>query len=124
MAVLDGLGSYYEFKLLTLTDGKCAQDWYYLTPILEKDLPIAIKQRHKKKVEKVIPLSDKRLLVFFRDGSMKRIALAANDRRFAPVLNNDKIFNDVKVETGGYCICWGENLCINYDKLYTIKEAS
>ena len=32
------------------------------------------------------------------------------------------IFRSVKVEVGGYGICWGENLCISREKLYTVGK--
>ena len=46
----NGLDSYDEFKLLAMTDGRCAQDYYYLTPVAEKDLPDYIKKRNTIKV--------------------------------------------------------------------------
>ena len=35
----NGLDFYDEYKLLTMTNGRCSQDSYYLEPISEKDLP-------------------------------------------------------------------------------------
>ena len=61
------------------------------------------------------------MLVFFRDGCVKKhdlVQLASTDKRFAPVLQNENTFRAVNVETDGYGICWGENLCIECGKLY------
>lgn len=46
--------------------------------------------------------------------------MVSSDRHFTPVLNNEKIFRSVKVETGGYGICWGESgsLCIPRETLH------
>lgn len=121
----NGLDYYDEFKLLILADGRCAQDSYYLTEITEKELPIAIVERNNKKVEKIEPLAANKLLVHFRDDSSKQYdlnSLVGTDRHFAPVLKNEKIFRSVQVEPGGFGICWGENLCIGYDKLYEAKS--
>lgn len=46
------------------------------------------------------------------------VQLASTDKRFAPVLQNENTFRAVNVETDGYGICWGENLCIECGKLY------
>ena len=49
----NGLDSYDEFKLLTMTDGRCSQDYYYITAVSEKNLPDFIKKRSKKKIKNV-----------------------------------------------------------------------
>lgn len=121
----NGLDSYDEFKLLTMTDGRCSQDYYYITAVSEKNLPDFIKKRSKKKIKNVFPLEKNTLLISFQDDSVKKYSLqdlVGTDRRFAPVLNNGDIFRSVKVETGGYGICWGENLCISREKLYTVGK--
>lgn len=122
----NGLDCYDEFKLLILADGRCAQDSYYLTEITEEELPVPILARNKQKVELVEPMAANQLVLHFRDGSAKQYdlnALVGTDRRFVPVLKNENIFRSVKVEPGGFGICWGENLCLGYDKLYQIGRA-
>lgn len=121
----NGLDSYDEFKLLTMTDGRCSQDYYYITAVSEKNLPDFIKKRSKKKIKSVFPLEKNTFLISFQDDSVKKYSLqdlVGTDRRFAPVLNNGDIFRSVKVEVGGYGICWGENLCISREKLYTVGK--
>ena len=61
----NGLDFYDEYKLLTMTNGRCSQDSYYLEPISEKDLPKEFVKRNQQKVEDVIPLPENQLLVFF-----------------------------------------------------------
>ena len=118
----NGLDHYDEYKLLTMTDGRCSQDSYYLVLLSEKDLPEAFVERNQRKVEDVIPLPENQLIVFFRDGSVRKQdlkQLAGMEKQFAPILRNEKIFRSVNVETGGNGICWGENICIESEKLYT-----
>lgn len=89
----NGLDSYDEFKLLAMTDGRCAQDYYYLTPVAEKDLPDYIKKRNTIKVKDVFPLKNYTLLISFYDDSVRKCKLedlVGSDRHFAPVLNNEK----------------------------------
>lgn len=51
----NGLDSYDEFKLLAMTDGRCAQDYYYLTPVAEKDLPGLYQKKKYHKSKRCIP---------------------------------------------------------------------
>ena len=121
----NGLDYYDEFKLLTLAHGRCAQDSYYLTAISEKKLPAFIAERNSRLVKSVTPLPEYTLVIIFMDGSVRKCKLSKlvkNDRRFSPVLNNERIFNSVRIETGGYGICWGENLCISKEELYQSGE--
>lgn len=118
----NGLDNYDEFKLLVMTDGRCSQDHYYLTAVAEKNIPDFIIKRNTRKIKDVFPLPKRNLLIFFQDGSGRKCELShliGDDRHFVPVLNNDRIFQSVDVETGGYGICWGENLCISKEKLYS-----
>lgn len=109
----NGLECYDEYALLTLAEGRCAQDDYYLVPISE--LPRNLTRRYRYKVEGAAPLGGYRLLVFFRDGSVKKVDVASivgDDRRFAPVLANESIFQALSVQAGGYGVTWGEDVDI------------
>lgn len=117
----NGLKEYDEFALLTLAHGRCAQDNYHLVEIAEEDLPPEIVERWLKKIEDVVPLAERQLLVFFRDGLVKKCdirALVKAKPAFAPILNSDKLFRSVGVQMGGYGICWGEQLTMSDDDLY------
>ena len=109
-----------------LAEGRCAQDDYYLVPIRDNELPDYFAARFAKKVEDVVPLAEKRLLLFFRDGLVKRCdlrPLLEKDRSFAPLLYNDVLFRAVSVQTGGYGVCWGKNLEVADSLLYEQGEA-
>lgn len=117
------LDSYDAFQLLMLSGGRCAQDSYYLVPISEEDLPAGFAVRMNRKVEDVVPLEGRALLVFFRDGSVKRCDMLAEleeKKSFRPLLNSDEKFCGVSVQAGGYGVCWGEELEVSDERLYRI----
>lgn len=117
----NGLETYDEFDLLILADGRCAQDDYYLVPISESDLPESFMLRFQKKVEDVIPLAQRQLLVFFRNGSVKKCdveSILAENNTFSPIMKNEELFRNVSIQPGGYGISWGENRNIADDILY------
>ena len=117
----NGLKEYDEYKLLHLAKGRCAQDSYPLVPLKEENLPKEIEERLQRHIEDVIPLDDFNLLVFFKDGSTRKInlpELVGEDRLFAPVLKNDYLFRGVNVLADGFAIAWGKNLELTYDMLW------
>lgn len=117
----NNLESYDEFDLLMLAKGRCSQDNYYLESVSESNLPGSIIQRFQKKVEDVVPLSIGKLLVFFRNGTVKKCNILEeleNNVSFSPLLNNADLFRTVSVQPGGYGVCWGENLVISDQILY------
>lgn len=108
-----GLAEYDEYKLLILTDGRCAQDDCMIEQITENELPDAIRERGKQRIQSVTPLNDRRLLVFFHDKTSvmcKLTDLVGRDRRFKPVLSDNHVFEKVRVNAGGYSIGWGETI--------------
>jgi len=122
----NGLAEYDEFSLLMLAEGRCAQDSYYLAPISKDELPEDFSQRYKEKVEDIIPLSGHSLLVFFRDGLVRKCSVETllKGRAFSssPILKDEKVFSSVSVQTGGYGVCWGESLTIDDHTLYQCGE--
>lgn len=121
----NGLDSYDEFKLLLLSEGRCAQDDYYITEISPSDLPDNVADRFDHKIEDVVPLQRKALLVFFRNGVTQRCDIKnilQSDNTFSPLLKNDSFFQRVGVQIGGYGVCWGEQLTISDSILYNIGQ--
>lgn len=113
----NGLDVYDEYDLLMLADGRCAQDDYYLVPMTESELPDNLSTRFQKKVEDAVPLADSRLLVFFRDGAVKKCDVPLLTA-LLPIKNSDSLFRTVAVQPGGYGVCWGENLNLSDSFLY------
>lgn len=115
----NGLDTYDEFQLLLLGHGRCAQDNVYIAEI--NDIPAFMQARWLYKVEDAVPLADQCLLVFFRDGSARRIDIKAITRdkpEFAPVLSHERIFSDVIIQPDGYGVAWSESCTIADHELY------
>lgn len=120
------LEEYDEFSLLILTMGRCAQDDYYLVPIDEETLPQEILLRFHTRIEDVLPLEDFCLLVFFRDGTVKKCDLRGyfeKTKQFHILLQRPDLFQTVQMQTGGYGISWDVNLMISDILLYRIGTA-
>lgn len=117
------LDEYDEYGLLMLSMGRCAQDDYYLAPIEEKALPKEIIGRFEMKIEDILPLESYSLLVFFRDGKVKKCNLSdyfyENDE-FRILLKKPEYFEHVKIQTGGYGVSWDVNINISDSVLYDI----
>ena len=121
----NGLKEYDEYGLLVLSMGRCAQDDYYLVPISENDLPAEFLRRAGKRVEEVIPLYERKLLVAFRDGTVRKCDMTAyftSHRSFEILLNHPEYMTQVKVQVGGHGIMWDENLTIPAHALYRMGK--
>lgn len=117
----NGLKNYDEYALLMLSSGRCEQDDYYLVPIDEKALPDWIVRRFTKRIEDVVPLQNNNLLVFFRDGTIRKCELNGyfeKAPRFSILLKRPDFFFRVQIQTGGYGIQWDANLSIKDSELY------
>jgi len=122
----NGLKNYDEYALLMLSSGRCEQDDYYLSPISEKMLPQKIVRRFHQKIEDVVPLQGNCLLVFFRDGTVRKCDLKAYfemEPRFSILVKRPDYFAHVQIQTGGYGIQWDENLTIPAYVLYKMGKS-
>lgn len=122
---VNGLDEYDEYELLMLGEGRCAQDSYYLIPLCKEEVEERFWNRYQRKIEDVVPLEDTKLLVFFRDGTVWKYnmkIMLSGKPRFSAILKNEKMFRQVRVQTGGYGICWGENLFISDETLYSVGK--
>ena len=118
----NGLNEYDEFQLLMLANGRCAQDNNYLEPVNPKEFPPELKKRFLRKAEDVIPLPENNLLVFFRNGEIRKCDINSffkENPMFAPISSDETVFCSVFVEPGGNGISWGEGLNISSDLLYS-----
>lgn len=119
------LDEYDEYELLMLTEGRCAQDDCYLVPIDEKDLPEEITKRFATRIEDVLPLDDYCLLVFFRDGLIKRCDLKKHfekKQEFQVLRRKPEYFKYVRMQTGGYGVSWDVNINVSDSVLYRIGK--
>ena len=121
----NGLKEYDEYALLMIASGRCEQDDYYLSAIDESCLPAGITERFGRKIEDVAALKNNCLLVFFRDGSVRKCDLTEyfeKNTRYEILLNNPTWYETVGIQTGGYGLRWDENLTIPDSVLYDIGE--
>lgn len=119
------LKEYDEFDLLMLAMGRCAQDDYYLVPIDENQLPKQIRKRFLKRIEDIVPLEDYSLLVFFRDGSVKKCSLKEyfkEKQAFQVLIRNEGYFFAANLQPGGYGVEWDVNLSVSDSMLYSIGK--
>ncbi len=118
----NGLKKYDEFDLLMLSNGRCAQDDFFLSPILYDDLPENIKNRRAKKIDDIVPLNNNKILIFFRNGKIKLCDLQMICSPQSPtgilLKNNPEAVKNVRLQVGGYGICWGDNMSISDSELY------
>ncbi len=105
------LKQYDEYRLLQLSEGRCAQDELYLKRINMGEVVPEISERLNGKVLDVMALSGFKALVFFKDGAGRIAdvgALCKEDSRFGYVLRDEAVFKSVRVSPGGNGIEWGE----------------
>lgn len=118
----NNLSEYDEFDLLMLSNGRCAQDDLYLEELSEEDMPKAIVKRFDKKIEDIVPLQNFNLLVFFRNGTIKKCDIKKHfekNKALETFLRlNKEMFQYVQMQPGGYGIRWEENMCISDSELY------
>ena len=122
-----GMESYDEYKLLVLSEGRCSQDELYIKRTSEDMLPREIKDRINLKVRDVIPLSGKRILVFFKDNTAGQVDMElhyGDSSRFINVLSSEEVFESVRVSPGGNGIEWDEDRFIGVDELRKESIAS
>ena len=121
----NGLKEYDEFELLMLAKGRCAQDDCYLVPLTESDLPKEIVKRFETRIEDVLPLDDYCLLVFFRNGTVKKCDLKTHFEKAAAfniLLRKPEYFASVQMLTGGYGVSWDVNMTVSDTMLYRISK--
>lgn len=121
----NGLEEYDEFELLIAGRGCCAQDDYFLDEISEGQLLKTFSSRYEKRIEDVVPLKKGYLLVFFRDGKLKKVDVkkcSAKDLHLDAILRQDNLFDSVMIQPGGYGVYWNERVLIADYVLYSLGE--
>ena len=119
---MNNLEEYDEFKLLMLSNGRCSQDELYLEEISVDDIPSNIYKRFEKKIEDIVPLENYNLLVFFRNGVIKKCNVEVFFKSNKPLKTfltlHKELFSNVDVQAGGYGVFWEDNLTISDAKLF------
>lgn len=120
----NNLENYDEFDLLMLSKGRCAQDDYYLYPLSEDKLPDDFKIRFSKRIKDVVPLRNNYILVFFRNGEIKKCDVSSfvEKANCTTVLSEYRQFSSLEILVGGYGVAWGNILFVASEKLYDTGE--
>lgn len=115
--------NYDEFELLEVSNGRCAQDDYFILPIEKEMLPKHITNRLNKRISEIIPIDNFRIIVFFRNGKTKMIEIKplCSQNKFKAIINDEQLFRKVKIDVDGFGITWGKNLVISAEELYAAK---
>ncbi len=114
--------SYDEMKLLEVAEGRCSQDDLAIRRI--SDLPDYVRKRMDQNVADCTTLSDNNLLVFFVDGTVRKISLLKLKKidGIDSVIKNEKLFRSGKVGTGGYSVTFNDSIDIPASLLYRSGE--
>ena len=118
-----GLERYDEHKLLVISDGRCAQDDYFLKPIPAKSMPIDITSRLKKRIEDFVLLPGMRLLVFFKNGETKLCDLNLLEYKHPWIKYlsiSEDYYYSIKSLIAGYGVGWDETRQLSCEELYKI----
>jgi len=109
---------YDEFKFLIASSGRCSQDFIILKKM--NKLPDFVLERQNKYLCEVVALENRNLLCFFNDGRCRKCALSdfANEKGIDKVMQNDELFNSVKISAGGTSILFNDSIEIYSGKLY------
>ena len=118
----NNLSSYDEFSLLMLSNGRCAQDDFYLEPVQFDELPEEIKRRNSYKIDDIMPLENQKLLIFFSDGTVKvcdiKRMVDKNSSLEKLLTIHPEYFEKVRLQVGGYGVFWDENMTISDSELF------
>lgn len=121
----NGLEEYDEFELLMAGKGRCAQDDYFLDEISEESLLQKFSCRYEKRIEDVVPLKNGYLLVFFRNGKVKKVDIKKVEdfkQHLSVILKQDILYKSVMIQPGGYGVYWTERFTIADYELYRLGE--
>ncbi len=120
----NGLEAYDEFELLKLSKGRCVQDDYYIVAISSDKLPKNFKSRFGKRIEDIVPLDNMCLLVFFRNGTIKKCDVTSFIKKAncSSLLSDNEIFKTADILTDGYGVTWGSVMSITNEDLYDVGK--
>ena len=115
------LKEYNAFKLLMVSDGRCAQDDCAVRQVKYEDLPGWVLDRRQKKLEFAVNLGSWNMILTYRDGSVFRVdlyrLLDQDDKRQA-ILDDHLMKNEYKITAGGTGFMIGGSVIITSEELY------
>ena len=115
------LKEYNVFKLLMISDGRCAQDDCAVKPVKYEELPGWVLDRRQKKLEFAVDLGSWNMIFTYRDGSVFRVdmyKLLDQDDKRCTALDNPLMKNEYKITAGGTGLMIGGSVIITSEELY------
>ena len=114
-----GLKEYDAFRLLMLSEGKCAQDDCSIHPVNE--VPEWLERRKKHWIREAVALPDYHMFLTFEEGTTKVAdlrGLLEGERTLAILLQREADYRRVRVCGSGRYLDWGAGRIVMYDALY------
>lgn len=97
-----------------------------LFPLTRRSFRKKLRGGFSKRIEDVLPLENHCLLVFFRDGVVKKCDLQKHfekTKTFQVLLKKPDYFQYVQIQTGGYGVAWDVNMTVSDAMLYRIGKS-
>lgn len=116
------LSEYDEFSLLEKSKGICSQDYLFIKKIIS--LPDYVKSRMSRNIAECVPCDDFSLLVFFKDGILRKVSLkdCLCLQDIDKVYKNKVLFMSCRVAAGGYCVSFNDSIDIPAAHLYGVGK--
>ena len=114
------LQNYSEMALLSLSKGRCSQDYCYIAEIAGLDIPEEIRERSRANVSECFPTGDGQLICMFKDNSVRKVNLEMLKEQYKDlvhVLRNRRLLDDVKVGVGGYSVVFDDSIEVTVEDL-------
>lgn len=104
------LKEYDENSFLEISEGKCSQDMLYIRKI--NSLPAYVMKRARRNITECTIVEGNQLLCFFADDTVKKADISkwTDLDDINRVVNNQMVFESVKVGTGGYSITFNDSI--------------
>ena len=106
------LKEYDEMKLLELAEGRCSHDGMVISRM--DSLPQFVQKRSERNLRDCTALDDRKLLCFFKDGTVKRLALPDLEdyQGVEKVIANRDLYETCTVGCGGYYVTFNDSIDI------------
>lgn len=117
----NGLTNYDELQLLILGNGRCSQDDFFIEKVIDDSLPVEISIRFSRQIDDCICLNNKDLLVFFRNGVIKKVdlkSLVHVNPKISILLDKEILLSALEILPGGYELSFGNGIRIDNEDLY------
>lgn len=121
---VNNLDHYDEFRLLTLSTGRCAQDDFYISPIRYVDVSEEIKERMMSNISDVSFISEDRVWFFMKEGTIYEVECMGNPKleMFKRLMAYYNLLTDAWVSAGGSSLVLGGNFEFSREDVHKYGE--